>query len=143
MSLPFDPGDASLAFQVVVFFLLVLGLPFVKGIGTKKNFMIHGRLTFLALMLHAILIFIAMVPSLGGGSGGVTGLSFLYASIFWSHVILGTAALILGFTIIGFWVYKPLSNMECMRVKKVMAPLLIIWAISLINGSLVHILKII
>jgi hypothetical protein len=143
MSLPFDPGDASLALQVVVFFLLVLGLPFVKGIGTKKNFMIHGRLTFLALILHTILIFIAMVPSLGGGFRELTGFSFLDASVFWSHVVLGTAALILGFTIFGFWVHKPLSNMECLRMKKVMAPLLVIWAISLINGSLVHILKII
>jgi hypothetical protein len=143
MSLPFDIGDASLALQVVVFFLLVLGLPFVKGIGTKKNFIIHGRLTFLALILHTILVFVAMVPSLGGGVGGLTRLSFLDASLFWSHVILGTAALILGFTIIGVWVSKPLSNTECLRVKRVMAPLLIIWAISLINGSLVHILKII
>jgi hypothetical protein len=84
-----------------------------------------------------------MVPSLGGGVGGLTRLSFLDASLFWSHVILGTAALILGFTIIGVWVSKPLSNTECLRVKRVMAPLLIIWAISLINGSLVHILKII
>jgi hypothetical protein len=38
MSLPFDPGDASLVLQVAVFFLLILGLPFVKGIGTKEEF---------------------------------------------------------------------------------------------------------
>ena len=143
MSISFDPGDASLVLQVVVFFLLVLGLPFVKGIGTKKNFMIHGRLTFLALILHTAFIFVAMVPSLGGGFGEVAGLSFLDVPIFWSHVILGTFALILGFTIIGFWVYKPLSNMGCVRVKKIMAPLLIIWAISLVNGALVHVLGIV
>jgi hypothetical protein len=143
MSLPFDPGDASLVLQVVIFFLLVLGLPFVKGIGTKKNFIIHGGLTFLALILHTVLIFIAMVPSLDGGFAALAGLSFPSTFIFWSHVILGTVAVILGFTVIGFWVYKPLSNMGCIRVKKVMAPLLIIWVISLLNGALVHILKII
>lgn len=104
--------------------------------------MIHGRLVFVALM-HTVLIFVAMVPSLGGGLRGFAGLSFPYAFIFWSHVILGTLAEILGFTVFGFWVYKPLSNMSCVRVKKVMAPLLIIWAISLFEGALVHILKMI
>lgn len=142
MSLPFDPGDASLALQVVIFFLLILGLPFVKGIGTKKNFMVHGGLTFLALILHTVLVFVAMIPSLGGGFGGFVGLSFSFSFIFWSHVILGTVALILGFTVLGFWVSKPLSKLACTRMKNVMAPLLIIWAISLINGALVHILKI-
>lgn len=142
MSLPFDPGDASLVLQVVIFFLLTLGLPFVKGIGTKKNFLIHGSLTVLALILHTVLVFIAMIPSLGGGFEGFVDLSPSFSFIFWSHVILGTVALILGFTVIGFWVSKPLSNLACTRMKKVMAPLLIIWAISLINGALVHILKI-
>jgi uncharacterized membrane protein YozB (DUF420 family) len=141
MSLPFDPGDASLVLQVVIFFLLVLGLPFVKGLGTKKNFMIHGRLTVLALILHTTLIFVAMIPSLGGVFDAIADLSFTYAFVFWGHVILGTIAEILGFIVIGFWVYKPLSNMGCTRVKRVMAPLLIIWAISLIFGALVHILK--
>jgi hypothetical protein len=143
MSLQFDPGDASLVLQVVIFFLLVLGLPFVKGIGAKKNFMIHGRLVFLALILHTVLIFVAMVPSLGGGLRGFAGLSFPYAFIFWFHVVLGTLIEILGFTVFGFWVYKPLSNMSCVRVKKAMTPILIIWAISLIDGALVHVLKMI
>ena len=143
MSLPFDIGDASLVLQVVIFFLLVLGLPFVTGIGTKKNFIVHGRLTFLALTLHIALIFYAMVPSLGGGFEGFAGFSFSAALIFWSHVVLGTVAIVLGFTVIGFWVYKPLSNMECLRVKKVMLPVLIIWAISLANGALVHLLQIV
>jgi len=36
MSIQFDPGDASLVLQVVIFFLLVLGLPFVKGMVQGK-----------------------------------------------------------------------------------------------------------
>lgn len=142
MSLPFDLGDASLVLQAVIFFLLVLGLPFAKGIVAKKNYMVHGSLTVLALVLHAILIFVAMVPSLGGGFGVFVAFSFPYAFIFWSHVILGTVAEILGFTVIGFWVSKPLSNLACLRMKKVMFPLLVLWAVSLINGALIHILKI-
>jgi hypothetical protein len=140
MSLPFDPGDASLVLQVVIFFLLVLGLPFVRGIGAKKNFVIHGRLTFLALIFHVVLVFVAMVPSLGGG---FAGFSFPSALIFWSHVFFGTVALILGFTVIVVWKSKPIENMACLKMKKVMMPLLIIWLVSLVLGALVHILKIV
>jgi hypothetical protein len=35
-----------------------------------------------------------------------------------------------GFIIVGFWASKPLSNMACSRVKKIMLPLFIIWTIS-------------
>ena len=143
MSLPFDPGDASLVLQVVIFFLLILGLPFVKGIGSKKNFMIHGYLTISALILYIIGTFIVMIPSLGSGLVGLGDLSFSSAFIFWSHAVLGTVALILGFTIIGFWVSNPLSNMACLKMRKIMLPLLIIWAISLIMGAIVHILEIV
>ena len=143
MSLPFDPGDASLVLQVAVFFLLILGLPFVKGIGTKKNFIIHGYLTVFALILHIIGTLIVMIPSFGSGFAELSELSVLSSFIFWSHVILGTVAPILGFIVVGFWVSKPLSNMACLKMKKVMMPLLIIWAISLVFGALVHFLEIV
>lgn len=58
MSVPLDPlGNISLVFQVVILFLLILGLPFVRGMGGEKNLMRHGYLTVLALILHTILIF--------------------------------------------------------------------------------------
>jgi hypothetical protein len=141
MSIPLDPvGNISLTLQVVILFLLVLGLPFARGIGGKKSFMRHGYLTVLALILHTILIFIVMIPSFSSGFGELGELSFLSAFNVWSHAILGTAAEILGFIVVGFWLSKPLSNMACVRVKKVMLPLFIIWTISLINGALIHIL---
>ena len=140
MSVPLDPGDISLVLQVVILFLLILGLPLVKGIGGKKNLMRHGYLTILALILHTVLIFSVMIPSFSNGLGELGELSFLNAFNVWSHAILGTAAEILGFIVVGFWVSKPLTNMACTRVKKIMLPLFIIWTISLINGALIHIL---
>ncbi len=68
----------------------------------KKNFMILGRLTVLALILHTALIFVAMIPSLGGMFDAIADLSFPYAFSFWGHVILGTSAEILGFIVMGF-----------------------------------------
>jgi hypothetical protein len=142
MSVYVDPGDASLVFQVVIFFLLILGLPFVRGIGSKKNFMFHGYLTIFALILHVLGTFVVMIPSFGSGFGGLGGLSLPSVLVFWSHVTLGTLAEILGFIVVGFWVSKPLSNMACIKMKRLMLPLLIIWAISLALGTFVNILGI-
>jgi len=134
-----DLGYVSLGFQVLIFFLLILGLPLVRGAWNKKNLMRHGYLTVLALTLHVSLTIILMIPTIDGGFGALNGLSFLDSFIVWSHLILGTAAIILGFIVVGFWLSKPLSNMACLRAKKIMLPLLILWTISLISGAIIHI----
>jgi len=138
---PLDPvGNISLVLQIVILFLLILGLPFVKGLGVKKNLLRHGSLTIVALILHSIVIFIVMLPVFNYGIGELSGLSFLAALTVWSHAILGTTAELLGIIVVGFWVSKPLSNMNCLRMKKVMTPLFIIWTISVVNGAIIHIL---
>ena len=141
MPMPLDPvGNVSFILQVVILFLLILGLPLARGVGGKKNLMRHGYLTVLALILHTLLVFIVMIPSFSNGLGELSGLSFFYAFTVWSHAILGTAAEILGIIVVGFWFSKPLSNMACARTKKIMLPLFIIWTLAIINGALVHIL---
>ena len=142
MSVSVDPGDVSLVLQIVIFFLLVLGLPFVKGFGGKKNMLIHGYLTAVALIVHTVLIFVVMIVSFSSGFTELGELPFSGSINVWSHVILGSAAEILGFVVVGFWVSKSPSKMACERVKVLMLPLLIIWAIALINGALIHILEI-
>jgi hypothetical protein len=140
-AVPLDPvGNVSLVLQIVILFLLILGLPLARGFGVKKNLMRHGYLTVLALILHTLLIFIVMIPSFGNGLGDLGGLSFPYSFTVWSHVVLGTAAEVLGVLVVGFWVSKPLSNMACARVKKLMLPLFVIWTLAVVNGALVHIL---
>jgi hypothetical protein len=57
-------GNVSLALQIVILFLLVLGLPLLRGRSTRRTLMLHGYSTVLALVFHTILIFIVMVPSL-------------------------------------------------------------------------------
>lgn len=137
---PLDPvGNISLVLQIVILFLLILGLPLARGFGVKKNLMRHGYLTVLALILHTFLIFIVMIPIFGNGLGELAGLSFPYSLTVWSHVIFGTAAEVLGILVVGFWVSKPLSNMACIRMKKIMLPLFIIWTLAIVNGALVHI----
>ncbi|MGE5638440.1 MAG: hypothetical protein ACM3WQ_07020 [Chloroflexota bacterium] len=133
-------GNISLSLQVAILFLLILGLPLVKGVGGKKNLMRHGYLTVIALILHTILIFWAMVPTLLYGLPDIASLPVLSAIDVWSHVILGIFAEVLGIIIVVFWFSKPLTLMNCAKMKKWMLPLFIVWMISLVNGSLIHIL---
>jgi hypothetical protein len=136
-----DPiGNVVLSLQVAIMFLLILGLPFVRGFGGKKNLMRHGYLTVLAVILHTVLIFLVMVPSFINGLGELNSLSLLSAFDVWSHAILGTTAEVLGIIIIVFWFSKPLTQMRCAKMKRWMMPTFIIWMISLINGTLIHIL---
>ncbi len=136
-----DPvGNVSLTLQIVILFLLILGLPFVRGPSNKKNLMLHGYLTVLALALHTILIFAVMVPSFENGFAEFGDLSLLSSFTVWSHAILGTAAEVLGILLVATWLIYGPSKMRCGRWKKWMAPIFVIWVISIVNGALVHIL---
>ncbi len=140
MMAPLDPvGNVSLILQITILFLLILGLPLTRTERNRKNLMRHGYLTVAALILHTILIFVVMIPSFTGGIPELGDLDFFSAVTVYSHIILGTLAEILGIVVIGFWFSKPLQNMACAKLKKIMLPLFIVWAISIINGSLVHI----
>ncbi len=86
----------TITLSVVAVFLLVLGLPLVKGINTKKNLIRHGILTIVALALQAVLIFVIMVPSFVNHFGEIVSLQKMFSFNIWLHVILGLLAFISG-----------------------------------------------
>lgn len=136
-----DPvGNISLIIQIAILFLLILGLPFFRRTSDKKNYTWHGYSTVAALVLHSILIVIVMVPSFNEGFGELGELSLLNSVTVWSHVVLGTAAEVLAIILIAFWIGKGPSKMACWRLKKWMLPIFVIWVISIVNGTLIHIL---
>jgi len=136
-----DPvGNVSLVLQITILFLLILGLPFVKGLESKKNFIRHGYLTALAVVLHTVLIFVVMVPSFTNGLGEIGGLSFLDAFNVISHVVLGVTAEVLGVFLVAVWLRKGPSAMACSRWGKWMVPTFIIWVVSIVGGTLIHVL---
>ena len=140
MTIPLDPvGNISLSLQVVILFLLIIGLPSVKGRNENKIATRHGYLTLLALILHTILIFIVMIPPFTKGLPDISSLPPLYIFNIFSHVILGTVAEVLGLVLVGYWLLGSPNKMRCMKLKRWMMPIFIIWIISLINGALVHI----
>jgi hypothetical protein len=136
-----DPiGNISLVLQIVILFLLILGLPFFRGANSNKNIVFHGYSTVAALVLHMILIFVVMVPSFVDGLPDLSELSVLASLNLWSHIILGTAAEVLGIIIVAVWFTKPLAQLACVKMKRWMMPLFIIWVISIVNGTVIHVL---
>jgi len=136
-----DPvGNVSLILQIIILFLLVLGLPFFRGQINRKNFILHGYSTAVALFLHTILIFLVMIPSFTDGFGEFTTLSLVDSLTVWSHVVLGSVAEVLAIILVVSWLSKGPLQMACGRWKKWMMPLFIVWVISIINGALIHIL---
>lgn len=138
-----DPvGDISLALQIVILFLLILGLPFFrgqKGQREQKNLIAHGYSTVAALVLHTILIFVIMIPSLASGLLEISDFSSFDAFMVLSHAVLGTLAEILGILIITLWLSKGPKKMACWKTRNWMTVTFIIWVISVVNGTLVHI----
>lgn len=139
--MPLDPvGNTSLTLQIVILFLLVLGLPFFRGQRNQKNLTTHGYFTVAALILHTILILIVMIPSFTSGLGELSSLTLFNAVTVWSHIVLGTVAEVLGIIIIGGWLGRGPKKITCYMLRRWMMPTFVIWVISIVNGALIHIL---
>jgi len=91
----------TLTFSVVSVFLLVLGLPLVKNLNTRKNLERQGALTIITLVLQTILVFVVMIPSFMNKLDAIMALSLIPSFNMWLHVGLGTFSLFSGFAYVG------------------------------------------
>ncbi|MCL5949866.1 MAG: hypothetical protein M1490_05255 [Candidatus Bathyarchaeota archaeon] len=138
---PLDPlGTIIQSAAVALLFLLVLGLPLVRGINTKKNLKRHGILATVGLILQIVLILVTMVPAFPEISGKILTLQPMYAFNTWLHIIAGSAAITSGIVYSGMWLAASSSAMGCTRAKKFMMPTLIVWIAAIITGALIHFL---
>jgi hypothetical protein len=132
-------GTISLVLQIAILFLLIFGLSIVKGVRTsKKNLRIHGYLTILALAIHTILTFFIMIPTHFAELEKLGEVSFFSFSIVWSYVLFGSLVLILGSRVVWSWVSKPLNDLACLRMQKMMLPIFLVWEISAFIGVLIQ-----
>ncbi|HLN89328.1 MAG TPA: hypothetical protein VK253_04615 [Candidatus Binatia bacterium] len=134
-------GTLILTFSVVILFLMILGLPLVRGINNRKNLQRHGILAASALVMQTGLFVVEMFPALAINFGSILDLKPVYAINVWLHFTAGSVAFISGFAYAGLWLASYTSQMRCVRLRKYMMPTLILWALAIVTGGLIHFLQ--
>jgi uncharacterized membrane protein YozB (DUF420 family) len=124
-------GTVTLAFQLVVLALLLVGFGFKR----RLRFRLHGFFMLSAVGLHLITIGVIMVPSFVAIILEKPDISIgLFAPF---HAALGTATAILGVWIVGGWRLRA-STKFCAPKRKFMRATFILWLVTLSLGVLFY-----
>lgn len=122
-------ATTSLTIQLTVLALLIVGFTLQR----QKKFRQHGLILFSAVVLHAILVFVIMIPSFGVIALTETGLSSLTVSITMIHAMFGTAALVLGIWLVASWRFRQ-SLQYCAPKKRFMLVTFGLWLSAIFIG---------
>ena len=142
MTPPLDiVGNVTITLSVASLFLLIIGLPLVRGLTNKENLKRHGYLTIAALFLQTLLVLVVMIPSFARNINSVLALSPENAADSWIHVGLGIFSEASGFVYVSLWLVYSRSRMRCAQAKRFMIPTFVAWIIAIVSGSLIHILQ--
>lgn len=126
-----DPlKDLTLIMQVIILIVLFIGYIFKKD----GKLMKHGATMSTAVLLHTISILLVMIPSLAMGFALLFDFSQIGVIITWIHILAGIFAWIFGLYLVSVWRFRPPPLMNCVKKKKFMKPLLILWILALILG---------
>jgi hypothetical protein len=136
-------GNVVSILQIVALILLVIGV-YPYRIRTKnRNLIMHGFLSIVAIGLNLTTVLAVMIPIFSGSLGSIVNLSLVQSAVVWSHAVLGTVAIVLGFVIIFSWVTHPLGELGCSKTWRLMMPTFAVWALALILGLTIHIFNIV
>ena len=130
-------SDASLIFQIIVLFFLLLGFLTAR---VRRSFLRHGIIMSTALVLHTISIMLVMVPSLLALSGLFQNLLNNLALIFVIHASLGALVEGLGIYFVAVWVLGKGSAKSCFGRRRLMQATIALWITSVVIGIYGYIL---
>jgi hypothetical protein len=122
--------DITLLSQIAILLILIVGYKSVKD----KKLQSHGQIMFAAVMLHTLTIILVMIPSLILNFDVLLGSFNPGILITWIHIIVGLLAELLGIFLVLEWRFRPLSTMTCIKRKKIMGPLFLMWTSATILG---------
>ena len=125
-------GLSSFIVQVGIFVLLTVSLWFKR----KQKFKQHGFIMAFATILHLILIFMIMVPSLVYAiipNYNVISSFTLTSIISFIHAVTGALAATLGLLLVVTWHFSR-DVQGCFNRKKLMLCTFSIWLVALILG---------
>jgi uncharacterized membrane protein YozB (DUF420 family) len=129
-------SDVNLLFQLTI--LLVLTVSILLRF--RHRYSAHGAMMGPAVVLHSILIFAIMVPSLLGITPVFGNLATSSVLAVVSHAFLGGIVEVLGLYLVMSWALRSWNPKTCPKNKRLMIGTLIMWLIELVLGVLVYLL---
>ena len=131
-------SDLNLLLQIVLFVVLLVGFLLAKY---KRSFRNHGVTMLAALVLHTILIFGVMLPSLLSLKAGLlANLSSTLALSTIPHAILGTIVEVFAIYLVGTFLFNHGDVKSCFKNKRRMQLTLILWFLEVILGIYIYFL---
>ena len=126
-------GQVNLGLQIGI--LALIWIAFI--VKTRHKFFIHGVLMLIAVALNVASFLLVMGPSLLGFEIIRTQPLHEISLITLAHGIIGGIALILGALIVASW-HLQSSTKNCIKMKRLMKPTIILWTIALVLGILLY-----
>ncbi len=129
-------GDISLVLNIIALVLVAIGVVGRKG--AKEDLKRHGYLSIVGFVIKLATVFAVMVPVLLAEAPELFEFSALSLALIGVKVVLGVIGDVMGFVCIVPWFLKPLEQMNCKRVRGWMLPTFIVWTVSIILGTIIH-----
>ena len=126
-------GQVNLGLQIGI--LALIWIAFI--LKTRHKFFIHGVLMLIAVALNIASFLLVMGPSLLGFEIIRTQPLHEISLITLAHGVIGGLALILGAMIVLSW-HLQSSTKNCVKMKRLMKPTIILWTIALVLGILLY-----
>jgi hypothetical protein len=109
----------------------------------KKQFVWHGNVMLVAVLINGLLVISHMGPSLIYLLREEIPVLDPVALVGLFHGIIGTVAEFLGIWLVGTWAYVQEETKYCVQRKKLMRIILVFWVLSLGVGVIYYLLHII
>lgn len=130
---PLFSGQANLAFQMVVFVLLLVSL----GLKQRRKYLAHGITMSIAVVLNALSFLLVMLPSLLNMEIVKTEPFNAVSLAAIAHTSLGVVTVVFALWLVASWHFQS-SIQNCARRKKMMRPTLVLWLIVLLLGFVLY-----
>jgi uncharacterized membrane protein YozB (DUF420 family) len=128
-------GQVNLGLQIGILALIWIAY-FIRK---RRKYFIHGTLMLVGIILNVISFLLVMGPSLLSFDIIRTQPLHEYSLITLTHSAIGSIALILGVIVVASW-HLQSSTKNCVKMKKVMKPTIILWTIALVLGIALYII---
>lgn len=129
--------QANLVLQIIAFAIVLVSLV----LKMKRRYFLHGTSMLTVVVLNVISFLLIMGPSLRDSRTFIiNNLSDRFALVTVGHVVFGTIAGILAIWVVIAW-HLQSTTKNCVRKKKMMRFIFLLWTAALIFGFLLHLLQ--